>query len=219
MLTMSTPFLIITYMKKLAASNGTDKTGKKGKTYHHGDLPRAMLTDAVRTIQRQGIDSLTLRGVGERLGVSRSALYRHFANKNALLQAVAAEGFRLLQAKLQHAWQGTGGGLSGFDTMGTAYIQFAVRHPAHYRVMFGSGPQSADAYGSTDAFGTLVSAIKALQRAGTMRSDDPRQLALYVWSVVHGVAMLALDGILRTPAEIKMLTQFAIERLTTGIRA
>ena len=98
-------------------------------------------------------------------------------------------------------------------------IRFAVRHPAHYRVMFGSGPQAADADDSGAAFGTLVSAVETLQRAGKMRGEDSHQLALYVWSVVHGVAMLAIDGILRTPAEIEMLTQFAIERLRTGIGA
>ena len=97
-----------------------------------------MLTEAVRIIQRSGIDALTLRGVGERLGVSRTALYRHFANKDALLQAVAAEGFRLLQAEIEGAWQRAGGGRAGFEAMGSAYVEFAVRHPAHYRVMFGT---------------------------------------------------------------------------------
>ena len=218
MLTLSTLFFILLHMKKIPDRKGKDKAGK-AKAYHHGDLPQAMLAEAVRTIQRHGIDELTLRGVGERLGVSRTALYRHFANKDALLQAVATEGFCMLQAALQDAWQRAGAGLPGFDAMGAAYIRFAVRHPAHYRVMFGSGPQAADADDSGAAFGTLVSAVETLQRAGKMRGEDSHQLALYVWSVVHGVAMLAIDGILRTPAEIEMLTQFAIERLRTGIGA
>ena len=125
-------------MKKMHDRKEKGKAGK-AKAYHHGDLPQAMLAEAVRTIQRHGIDELTLRGVGERLGVSRTALYRHFANKDALLQAVATEGFCMLQAALQDAWQRAGAGLPGFDAMGAAYIRFAVRHPAHYRVMFGSG--------------------------------------------------------------------------------
>ena len=69
--------------------------------YHHGDLRRAMVHEAVRTIQAEGAAALTLRGVGARLGVSRTALYRHFADKQALLDEVAAEGFRMLRAALR----------------------------------------------------------------------------------------------------------------------
>lgn len=203
----------------------TKRTKKAGKAYHHGDLPRAMLTDAVRIIQRRGIDALTLRGVGERLGVSRTALYRHFANKDALLQTVAAEGFRLLQAEVESAWQRAGGGRPGFEAMGTAYVQFAVEHPAHYRVMFGSVVRGTDATGapgqdtSGGAFSALASAIETLQHDGILRKDDPRQVAQYVWAVMHGVAMLAIDGLLRTSAEVDALKRFASERLRTGIGA
>src|SRR5688500_9292449 len=69
----------------------TKPARKPANRYHHGDLPHAMLQEAVRTIQKDGVDALTLRCVGERLGVSRTALYRHFADKQALLAAVAAE--------------------------------------------------------------------------------------------------------------------------------
>ena len=184
-----------------------------------------MLAAAVRTIQRQGVEALTLRGVGEQLGVSRTALYRHFANKDALLTAVAAEGFRVLQQELQHAWTGGGEGKAGFAAMGHAYVRFAVRHPSHYRVMFGSvlNPEALPPPppgGDGDAFGSLVGAIVAQQRDGSVRTDDdPQQLALYVWSVVHGVAMLAIDGILRSPADVEALTAFAIARLQTGVSA
>lgn len=196
---------------------------KPRSSYHHGDLPRAMLAEAIRVIQRQGIDALTLRGVGHRLGVSRTALYRHFASKDALLQAVASEGFRMLQHELQAAWQGGGQSREGFDAMGRAYVRFAVRHPSHYRVMFGSALRAGEALpkpqsgGDGDAFGTLVRALTAQQQAGLVRSDDPQQLALYVWAVVHGVAMLALDGILRTPEDVGALTELAIAKLWSGI--
>ena len=74
-------------------------------SYHHGDLRRALLEEAVRTIQTHGVEALTLRTVGERLGVSRTALYRHFADKPALLAAVGREGFRLLRLALTEAWE------------------------------------------------------------------------------------------------------------------
>lgn len=207
---------------KAGRAGGPGKAGGARASYHHGDLPRAMLAQAVRTIQRDGVHALTLRGVGEQLGVSRTALYRHFAGKDDLLTAVAAEGFRMLQATLRDAWQRHAGGRPGFDAMGHAYIQFAVRHPSHYRVMFGGALRDSqlpppDPDGSGDAFGTLVDALQAQQRAGLIRPDPPEQLALYVWAVVHGVAMLALDGALKTPADLDALTTLTIERLGTGI--
>src|SRR5262245_20881721 len=107
---------------------------KRRDRYHHGDLSRALVEEAVRTIQKAGVDALTLRRVGERLGVSRTALYRHFADKAALLEAVASEGFRMLRTELQQAWDAHRGGRVGFEAEGAAYIRFAVAHPSHYRV-------------------------------------------------------------------------------------
>ena len=194
---------------------------KPANRYHHGDLPHAMLQEAVRTIQKDGVNALTLRSVGERLGVSRTALYRHFADKQALLAAVAAEGFRTLRLSLLEAWETGGHGRTGFDAMGVAYVQFAVSHPSHYRVMFGGvirpvkrHPDSNDA--GTNAFQVLVDVIIEQQRAGLIRDDAPLQLARFIWAVVHGVAMLALDGIL-SAAEAGALAGFANERLRTGI--
>jgi AcrR family transcriptional regulator len=195
---------------------------KQRGSYHHGDLPRAMLQEAVRTIQTHGTAALTLRGVGERLGVSRTALYRHFADKQALLAAVAAEGFRTLRAALVQAWERGGHGREGLDAMGVAYVRFAVTHPSHYRVMFGGVVRPGDRSREvgdpgTDAFQVLVDAIIEQQQAGVVRGDDPRQLALYVWAVVHGVAMLALDGMLPPQLPADALIEFANNRLRTGI--
>src|SRR4029453_3061095 len=83
---------------------------KRPDRYHHGDLRRALLEQAVRTIQRHGVDRLTLRGVGQDLGVSRTALYRHFADKAARLEAVAAQGFRTRRERLDEALTAGGAG-------------------------------------------------------------------------------------------------------------
>jgi AcrR family transcriptional regulator len=196
---------------------------KPASRYHHGDLPRAMLQEAVRTIQTHGVDALTLRGVAERLGVSRTALYRHFVDKQALLAAVAAEGFRMFRTALIDAWDTAGRGREGFDAMAVAYVRFAVTHPSHYRVMFGGVVQACDASpvpsdAGTDAFQVLVDAIVEQQEAGLVRNDNALQLARFIWAVVHGVAMLALDGVLSVP-EANTLVKFANERLHTGIAA
>jgi AcrR family transcriptional regulator len=195
---------------------------KPANQYHHGDLRRALLDAAVRTIQKQGVHALTLRAVGDDLGVSRTALYRHFADKSALLASVSREGFRSLRLELEGAWERGGKGRAGFDAMGEAYVRFAITQPSHYRVMFGSGfdRDAADAElieEGTRAFLVLLNALIELQRQGLVRADDPERLANFIWSLVHGIAMLAIDGALRSGTDVEALTRFAIERACTGI--
>src|ERR1700681_4929092 len=121
----------------MAPTRASGPPRKRRDRYHHGDLRRSLLVEALRTIQAQGVEGLTLRAVGKALGVSRTALYRHFTDKSALLTAVAREGFRTLRLELVGAWGKGGRGRKGFEAMGEAYVRFAMAHPAHYRVMFG----------------------------------------------------------------------------------
>ena len=195
---------------------------KRAGRYHHGDLSRSLLQEALRTIEKGGVASLTLRSVGDRLGVSRTALYRHFADKSALLAAVATEGFRTLRLETLEAWETHGGGKKGLEAMGAAYVRFAVAHPSHYRVMFGgyvqdAGPDSELATEGAGAFQVLVDAIVAQQKDGRLRRDNPLALAQYIWATVHGIAMLAIDGQLKQP--IEDVIRFANERLRTGIES
>jgi AcrR family transcriptional regulator len=194
---------------------------KQRRAYHHGDLRRALLDEALATIRAEGVNALTLREIGARVGVSRTALYRHFADKAALLAAVATEGFRTLRQELVTAWEG-GRGKEAFQAMGAAYVRFAVANPSHYRVMFGGfvhrqapGPElAAEAAG---AFQALVDAVAALQRNAVVPRDDTLLMARYVWAVVHGVAMLGIDGQLREPGAVEELARYALARLWTGI--
>ncbi len=184
--------------------------------YHHGDLSRALLHEAVRIIQKDGVGALTLRKVGQRLGVSRTALYRHFADKSALLAAVASEGFRTLRDETRAAWEEHG----ALQPMGAAYVHFAVAHPSYYRVMFGgfvtgAAPDCELAREGGAAFQVLVDAIVSLQQQGRLRDDHPLALAQYIWATVHGIAMLAIDGQLKQP--IDEVIAFGLERLRTGI--
>jgi AcrR family transcriptional regulator len=192
--------------------------------YHHGDLRAALVAEALRTMQTSGIEQLTLRAVGDRLGVSRTALYRHFADKQALLAAVAAEGFRMLREQLVAARETHPAGAAGFEAMGRAYVRFAVTHRESYRVMFGRFIEAC----STDqdlareaqaTFQTLVDALAGLQEAALIRQDDPVQQAAFIWAVVHGVAMLAIDGQLaqRDP-DATVLTDYAVARLRDALQ-
>jgi AcrR family transcriptional regulator len=196
---------------------------KRPGRYHHGDLRRALIDQALRTIDRHGVEALTLREVGAALGVSRTALYRHFSDKQALLAAVSCEGFRTLRLALLEAWEQGGRGLDGFVAMGEAYLRFAVEHPAHYRVMFGRFKESSardpelkeEAEG---AFRALVDALVALQREGLVRGDDPLLMARFVWSVTHGIAMLVIDGQLGSGDQAGVeLNRYAAERLRAAL--
>jgi AcrR family transcriptional regulator len=198
---------------------------KRADRYHHGDLRRALLEEALRTIQRDGVERLTLRTIAERLGVSRTAIYRHFSDKQALLAAVGREGFRTLRLALTQAWEQNGRGRSGFEATGIAYVQFAVTHPSHYRVMFGRFAESCakDAEfveEATAAFQVLVDSLVEQQQAGIIRRDDPLLLARFIWSLVHGIAMLAIDGQLSgTDEQGEALNRYATERIRTAIAA
>ena len=195
---------------------------KTNRPYHHGNLRRALLDEALSTIRAEGVDGLTLREIGARVGVSRTALYRHFADKRALLAAVATEGFRTQRQQLIASWEEGGRGRPAFESMGVAYIRFAAANPSHYRVMFGGfvDPDACDpelAAEAAGAFQALVDALAALQRDGTMRTEDTVTMARFVWAVVHGVAMLGIDGQLHEPGAVEELTRYALERLRTGI--
>jgi AcrR family transcriptional regulator len=211
------------YAERMAPQRAPRLAKKPRDRYHHGDLRRALLEAAVRTLQKHGFDALTLRAVGEELGVSRSALYRHFADKSALLTAVAAEGFRTLRLDLLAAWAGGGKGVAGFEAMGEAYVFFGVNNPWHYRVMFGGGfeleesnPELAEA--GANAFLALVDALVEQQAQGLVRQDEPQTMARFIWAMVHGIAMLAIDGSLQHQgADVKALTRYAVERVRTGI--
>jgi AcrR family transcriptional regulator len=186
-------------------------------------LRRALLEAAVRTIQKHGFGALTLRAVGDELGVSRTALYRHFADKSALLTAVAAEGFRTLRADLVAAWATEGDSLPSLTAMGEAYVRFALQNPWHYRVMFGSGfdlDTSDPELGAEGraAFLALMNALLSLQAQGLLRQEDGQTQANYVWAVVHGVAMLSIDGNFEHQgADVAAITSYAVDRLRTGI--
>lgn len=195
------------------------RPARKGRyQYHHGDLRRALVQEAARTIDREGVAGLTLRAVGQRLGVSRTALYRHFADKSALVAAVGLEGFRAFHAVMRAAG---GERPEGFAAMGRAYVEFARTHPAHYRVMFGGFLEGCRSEPELEtearaSFQLLVDALAGLQRRGLVVDDDPEKMARYVWAIVHGLAMLIIDGQLRDcdpAAEV----DYAIARLQSGL--
>jgi len=179
---------------------GRRPVGKKRGRYHHGDLHRALLDAALVVLSEEGASALTLREVARRAGVTHAAPYRHFADKQALLAAVAEEGFRMLTAEMgKGAASHRDDPARALQEIGTAYVRFATSKRAHFQVMFGNHvdwsckhlqlEESADT-----AFGVLISQVQACQAAGLIRSGDPLVPALCAWSMVHGLSELIANG-------------------------
>lgn len=206
-----------TAVPRAAAEAGPARKPKHA--YHHGNLRHALVAQALATIGARGVEALTLREVGTALRVSRTALYRHFADKTALLAAVATEGFRTFRAALYDGWTGGGRGRLGLQTMGESYVRFALAHPAHYRVMFGGFVSKAACDPSLEveagaAFRVLLDAIVELQQQGLVRAGDPQALAVFVWASTHGLSMLAIDGQLAAPGTpLDALVRSAVESM------
>jgi AcrR family transcriptional regulator len=181
---------------------------KRPASYHHGDLKAALVAHAVAMLGADGLDSLTLRGVARAAGVSEAAPYRHFANRRELVAAVAEDGFRRLHAAMLENMGGKAG-REGFKGVGVAYVDFALRNAAVYRVMF--GPELAKADDLPDYQRTsrgvlefVATGIRELQAAGLVGPGDPRSMAVVLWATLHGLVMIALDGVaesVETPVE------------------
>ncbi|MEO0803856.1 MAG: TetR/AcrR family transcriptional regulator [Cyanobacteria bacterium J06642_2] len=169
-------------------------------SYHHGNLRRALLDAALRVLEKRDAKSLSLREVARQAKVSHTAPYRHFAHKQALLAAVAEEGFMTFGEYLKAAKdKDIVSPLQALQHTGAAYVRYALEHPTHYRVMFGRDLEDCEAYPSlvsaaNATFDILVEIVRAGQVKGVIKSGDTRQLALGAWAQVHGLAMLLLDG-------------------------
>ena len=166
--------------------------------YHHGDLKRALLDAAVTLLRTEGVEALTLRAVARAAGVSPTAPYRHFADRRALIGAVAEEGFRQLGEALGSA-MASAEGRPGFRQVAVAYVRFAHEHPAEYRVMFGAEVAKTDELPglqqtSRGVLAGVAAGLRGLQAAGLVGSGDPDMMALAAWASLHGLVMLSLDG-------------------------
>lgn len=167
-------------------------------TYHHGDLKRTLVEAALVLVAEKGPRGFTLTEAARRAGVSAAAPYRHFADKGELLAAVAEQGFRNLSAAIEAGARGAADPYEAIVVMARSYVEWAVANPDHYRVMFSSGTEKsrypALKVAGDATFDGLIDGITRCQRAGLLAGDDPKELAGPMWSLVHGVATLTMDG-------------------------
>lgn len=171
------------------------------KAYHHGELRGSLLQAAEALLEQEGPTGLSLRKVGRQLGVTPGAPYRHFEDKDALLAALATQGFERLRASMMSEQEGAPDGEERLRRTGIGYLEFASAHPELFRLMFGWMPsrdvpelcEAGDA-----AFTALEGVLKSCEAEGLL-SKSVSDAGLLAWSAVHGAAFLLIDQRITLP--------------------
>jgi AcrR family transcriptional regulator len=199
----------------------------KPERYHHGDLKNTLLEAARELANEIGVDNFTLREVARRANVSPAAPYHHFTDKQDLIRTLAIEAFTKLTAALSNAKQKKRNPLEQLEDIGVAYVMFAYTHQAEFRFMFrrelcaAIGQPDPLEVAGIDAQGVLYNAILEAQAAGKIVQNDPKDIALTLWSVVHGLSIIINESPISkttTAQSAKQMAQIVIRQNTQGLR-
>jgi AcrR family transcriptional regulator len=224
----TTSTLILSAMLRLSTSWFTFfLVPRSRRPYHHGNLRQVLLDAGVALIRKVGPKSFTMREVARRAGVSHNAPYRHFRDKDDLVSAIVGQGFERLSAAMIGQAAAGKTGVERLELCGLAYVNFALRWPGHFTAMFDLAPRSGEGSLQVDdaasagemAFQTLVGFIVQCQNEKVFPEVDPLPFALMAWSVVHGIAKLAVSGNLSSKKEdILDFTSKATAALIRGLK-
>ena len=194
------------------------------KNYHHGDLKNALIKAGVGILSKEGVGGLSLRKVAQRAGVSHSAPYAHFADKQSLIAAISTEGFKQLYAELDSAVLACAGDPRQQLMEGAwAYVQFAMNNTDTFRIMFSGVLEKEKEYPSfveisRKTFDRVVDIVRSCQDAGVLRATPPEIMAVSVWGQLHGIVSLALEGqiphMVLDRYSIRELVSFAIDQMS-----
>lgn len=177
--------------------------------YHHGDLRSALIEEGLAQLDVKAPDAVSLREIARNVGVSATAVYRHFPDKAALLDALCGVGGERLADAFQEAMSEATDQRAAFRAMGRAYVKFALRNPSIFRLMMtqarkSDGERNALADATAKPFGMLSETLNTLMPADASKTDRKIR-RLQAWSMVHGLAMLMLDG--QVPADEALVDQ------------
>jgi AcrR family transcriptional regulator len=165
------------------------------RSYHHGELREAMIEEAIIEVREQGLDHLSLRSVATSIGVSPSAAYHHFTDKEELLTAVSQRAAQILNESLVAAAESVQGddraaALLRVTAAGRAYVDFALDEPHLFRAAFSGLHPTPDDPG----FQYLIGLLDELVATNALRSTERTGVEQVLWATVHGIAMLTLEG-------------------------
>jgi AcrR family transcriptional regulator len=189
------------------------------RPYHHGNLRAALLDQAEQTLREQGLEGLALRDLARQLGVSHGAPRRHFADRQALLDALAESGFARLGTELRAAAASAGEDYQArLHATSAAYVRFAITDAALLELMFARKhhEQAAALNEAADrAFSLILELIEEGQTSGLLEPGEPERIALLLFATMHGIAALATAGIVATD-QVHDLAADAAERFLHG---
>lgn len=206
------------------------KKESKRKTYHHGDLAEALLVATHKLVTKNGAAAFSLREAARAVGVDPAAVYRHYSNKDEILQAVARKGFTELQQRVKSKLaQSDGESIEEkINLMAEVYLKFALDKSSLFEVMFGSigidsrDPSLTGDYNVGDGpHGTLVQFVEAWLKEYKLQGDS-REMALILWSSIHGLIVLFKDGAVRPESgnnDVILLIRKTLSILFLGFKA
>jgi AcrR family transcriptional regulator len=191
------------------------------RPYHHGNLRAALLEGAERALARGGVQELSLREVAREIGVSHAAPRRHFAGKQALLDALAEDGFLRLEREMREALGRAGDGFrERLAALARTYVRFATQHAALLELMYaGKHRPGAEAVREAGerAFAAPLALIAEGQAAGEVIAGDPERIGALAWASFHGLAAMANGGLI-DGAALDVLVDEAVAQLQDGFR-
>lgn len=184
----------------------------KSAAYHHGDLKRELVAAGRRVLEQSGVEGLSLRGVAREAGVSQAAPYHHFADKDGLLAAIAAEGFGELSAEMAKRSAGAENPGAHMGGLGAGYIVFAFQNPELFRLMHGPRFVAAEKYDdllviAAESFTMLRDGVAACLDGASESEID--SVCTAAWSLVHGASMLIVDKRIDVGTTVEEIAAFA----------
>ncbi|MCW9035035.1 MAG: TetR/AcrR family transcriptional regulator [Rhodospirillales bacterium] len=169
------------------------------KAYHHGNLREALVDAAIDILENEGLKALSLRAVARRVGVSQTAPYHHFKDKEGMLAAVAAKGFMMMEAAQNISIPGEENTAENILALGRGYVTFGLKHPALLQLMF--GPEIPDPKNHPELMSEGQKSFNRILEGVTARMDEagityvtPSIVTISAWSMVHGLAILLIGG-------------------------
>ena len=194
--------------------------------YHHGNLKEELVSIAMEVIAKEGVDKLTLKVLADATGTSRSAIYKHFKNKDALIETIIERGFEKFDAETSPYLQNdTQSLVDRFYRTGKNYIEFAKNNPNLYRLLFGKkyayireellSIKDEDCSG----FAALQKTVEEGQKQGILKKEESYKQSIVIWASMHGLSSLVIDGFMDVEEVYEKVYDTLFETLLTGMVA
>ncbi|MFN3231136.1 MAG: TetR/AcrR family transcriptional regulator [Alphaproteobacteria bacterium] len=204
------------------ANAATDSVKKAG--YHHGSLRDALIEAAHDLVSQKGEDGFTMADACRAAGVSTAAPYRHFSDREDLINALAEKGFDILADRTRVARDGhKAGSIESIIAMGQAYVSFAVDESALFRIMFGRHAHSHEGdQVDSECFAVLLEAVQNFLEVHPMLKQPVMSVAVPLWTIVHGAASLLIDknfAVIAPDTDVDALVADTTRRYLNGVLA